>query len=290
MDFISSDRSGDSEWKQGLQNYNTMVHDKNRQITKDKGTAKDTELGQEGGIDQTEDITQIGGAISEAGAVGQLATTLDKISNLSTETPTIVPPKPAPKAPVEAPSESAPQGILSGEAEEGGGSLSSPEDADNVISSGTEATTDIADVGKVGSTVSTASKAVKGLGVIGAVGSLGMDIASDTGGGWKAKSTADKIGNVAGITGAGLDIVGAGLEATGFGAPIGLGLQAIGTLFQIGSGIEGEITSSSDAKQAKIKAKAEEQAKDDAEDAPSQQVQGVSLAQTGGLGVARQQQ
>lgn len=290
MDFISSDRSGDSEWKQGLQNYNTMVHDKNRQITKDKDTAKDTELGQEGGIDQTEDITQIGGAISEAGAVGQLATTLDKISNLSTETPTIVPPKPAPKAPVEAPSESPPEGILSGEAEVGGGSLSSPEDAGKVISSGTEATTDIADAGKIGSTVSTASKAVKGLGVIGAIGSLGMDIASDTGGGWKAKSTADKIGNVAGITGAGLDIVGAGLEATGFGAPIGLGLQAIGTLFQIGSGIEGEITSSSDAKQAKIKAKAEEQAKDDAEDAPSQQIQGVSLAQTGGLGVARQQQ
>ena len=134
-----------------------------------------------------------------------------------------------------------------------------------------------------------AGSLLKGVGAIGSIGTLGMDIASDTGGGWKAKSTADKWGNAFGIAGSALDLVGLGLEMTPL-APLGLGLQVVGTGFQLGAGLESEISSEDRVDPAK--AEVDTQAgKDIAEiNKPMAKISGVSLAQTGGLAVARQQQ
>lgn len=118
-----------------------------------------------------------------------------------------------------------------------------------------------------------------------------MAIASDANGGWAKMSTADKIGNVAEIGGAGLDIVGAGLEATGIGVPFGLALQGIGTLLQLGSGIEGEIESKEEEPDAKKEVQKEEQQAEASDKAGIQQQEAsVSEAQAGGLAVAREQQ
>ena len=134
-----------------------------------------------------------------------------------------------------------------------------------------------------------AGTVLKGVGALGSIGTLGMDIASDTGGGWKAKSTADKWGNVFGIAGSAMDLVGLGLEATPL-APLGLGLQVVGTGFQLGAGLESEISSESRVDPAK--GAIDTQAGKDiaAIDKPLSDIQGVSLAGTGGLAVARQQQ
>jgi hypothetical protein len=119
---------------------------------------------------------------------------------------------------------------------------------------------------------------------------MGMAIAADANGGWAKMSTADKIGNVAEIGGAGLDMVGVGLEATGIGVPFGLAIQGLGTLLQIGSGVEGEIASKTAVDPAKKAAQQQEQ-ETEAQEAPKQQeISAVSEAQAGGLGVARQQQ
>tara|TARA_B110000285_G_scaffold223848_1_gene279920 strand:- start:104 stop:1198 length:1095 start_codon:yes stop_codon:yes gene_type:complete len=134
-----------------------------------------------------------------------------------------------------------------------------------------------------------AGSLLKGVGAIGSIGTLGMDIASDTGGGWKAKSTADKWGNVMGIAGSAMDLVGLGLEMTPL-APIGLGLQVVGTGLQLGSGLESEISSEDRVDPAKG-AVDTQAGKDIAEiNKPMAKISGVSLAQTGGLAVARQQQ
>jgi len=118
-----------------------------------------------------------------------------------------------------------------------------------------------------------------------------MAIASDANGGWAKMSTADKMGNVAEIGGAGLDIVGAGLEATGIGVPLGLALQGFGTLLQLGSGIEGEISSKTEEPDAKKEAQKEEQQAEASDKAGMlQQESSVSQAQTGNLAVAREQQ
>ena len=134
-----------------------------------------------------------------------------------------------------------------------------------------------------------AGSLLKGVGAIGSIGTLGMDIASDTGGGWKAKSTADKWGNAFGIAGSALDLVGLGLEMTPL-APLGLGLQVVGTGFQLGAGLESEISSEDRVDPAKG-AVDTQAGKDIAEiNKPMSDIQGVSLAGSGGLAVARQQQ
>jgi hypothetical protein len=119
---------------------------------------------------------------------------------------------------------------------------------------------------------------------------MGMAIASDENGGWAKMSTADKLGNVAEIGGAGLDMVGVGLEATGIGVPLGLALQGFGTLLQIGSGLESAISSKEAEAPAKQQAQQQEKQAEESEQKPLQEEVGVSESQAGGLGVARQQQ
>ena len=81
------------------------------------------------------------------------------------------------------------------------------------------------------------------LGVVGDIGSIGMDIAQDKAD-WGKMSTMDKIGNIADIGGAGLDMVETGLMTFGgpVGAGIGLGLKAFGDLFEVASGVEQTIS------------------------------------------------
>jgi len=129
----------------------------------------------------------------------------------------------------------------------------------------------------------------KTVGGVGALAGMGMAIASDENGGWAKKSLSDKIGNVAEIGGAGMDMAGLVLEATPL-APIGLALQGIGTLFQIGSGIESEISSAVSSSDEKTEAGKEEQQQEQSEDKPQALLTGLSSAEAGGAGIARQQQ
>lgn len=129
----------------------------------------------------------------------------------------------------------------------------------------------------------------KVVGGVGALAGMGMAIASDENGGWNKKSTADKFANVAEIGGAGMDMAGLVLEATPL-APIGLALQGFGTLFQIGAGIESEISSAVSSSDDKTAAKQEEQQEEQQEDKPQALIKGLSSAEAGGAGIARQQQ
>ena len=302
MDFVSADRSRDSEFEAGLKNYNFGVAQVNRDITKSIKNDRDTEKKQEQDINDAETFTQIkdgaGQATGLASATatfknyqaysGKIAEGVKTAQKTATET--------AEKIQQANPTTETPPdqtgGILSSEAEKGGGALSSPEEADKLYEAG-KSTVNAAKageetgalIGKVG------TKALKGLGVVGAVAGMGMAIEADRNGGWNKMSTADKIGNIAEIGGAGLDILGAGLEATGFGVPFGLALQGLGTIAQLGSGIESEISSKAEEPEEKQEAQQEE-AKAEASDKAGiqQQVTAVSEAQAGGLGVARQQQ
>lgn len=302
MDFVSADRSRDSEFEAGLKNYNFGVAQVNRDITKQIKNDRDTEKKQEQDINNAETFTQIkdgGGAaagLASATATfknyqeyaGKIAEGVKKAQKTATDTAEkIQQVKPTTETP---PDQTG--GILSGEADKGGGALSSPEEADKLYEAGkstvnaTKAGEETgALIGKVG------TKALKGIGVVGSIAGMGMAIASDENGGWNKMSTADKIGNVAEIGGAGLDILGAGLESTGIGIPFGLALQGFGTLAQLGSGIESEISSKEEVPEEKKEAQ-EEEAKAEASDKAGiqQQVTAVSEAQAGGLGIARQQQ
>lgn len=134
-----------------------------------------------------------------------------------------------------------------------------------------------------------AGMGAKTIGGVGALAGMGMAIASDENGGWAKKSVADKISNVAEIGGAGMDMAGLVLEATPL-APLGLALQGFGTLFQIGSGIESEISSAVSSSDEKTEAGKEEQQQEQSEDKPQALISGLSSAEAGGAGIARQQQ
>jgi hypothetical protein len=271
MDFVSADRSGDSEFQARLKDYNFGVAETNRQITVDIQNDRTTEKQQDSDIDNTELFTQIKDATGQAGNVASATATFKNIQQYgakiqdgikeATKTATATAEKIQQSLPTtETPLEQL-GGKVGAEAEAGGGLL-----------------------GKVG------TKALKGLGVVGAVAGMGMAIASDENGGWAKMSTADKLGNVAEIGGAGLDMVGVGLEATGIGVPIGLALQGFGTLLQIGSGLESAISSKEAEAPAKQQAQQQEQQAEASEQKPLQEEVGVSESQAGGLGVARQQQ
>lgn len=301
MDFVSADRSRDAEFQADLKNYNFGVAQVNRDITKDIKNDRDKEKQIERDIDNAETFTQIkdgaGNATGIASATatfqnyqdyaGKIEEGIKKARKTATET--------AEKIQQANPTTETPPdqtgGILSGEAEKGGGALSSPEEADKLYQAGKNTVSAIKEGEETGSLIGkVGTKALKGLGIAGSVAGMGMAIASDEHGGWAKKSLADKIGNVAEIGGAGLDILGVGLEATGFGAPIGLALQGLGTIAQLGSGIEGEISSAEQVAPEKKEAQEEEQQEEQSEAPKQQQATAVSEAQAGGLGVARQQQ
>lgn len=296
MDFISADRTRDSEFQAELKNYNFGVAESNKQITKDIQDDRDKEKQAENDIDDARTFTQIkdgsAGATGLASATatfdnylkyqGKIEEGVKKAQKVAGETAErIQQARPTTTTPAEV-------GRV-GESVEtaGGGALSDGAKAERLTQAGADlsgAEKTAGFIGKAG------SKALKGLGVVGAVAGMGMAIASDENGGWAKMSTADKLGNVAEIGGAGLDIVGAGLEATGIGVPFGLALQGIGTLLQLGSGVESEISSAEGVAPAKKEAQQEEQEKEQQEAKPQQQEVSVSEAQAGGLGVARQQQ
>ena len=300
MDFVSADRSRDSEFEAGLKNYNFGVDQVNRDITKSIQGDRDREKQAERDIDNTETFTQIKDAAGNATGIasatatfknyqeyaGKIAEGVKKAQKSAAATAEKVQQA---RATLETPADQV-GGKVGAAAEEGGGALSDASKVTDLEKAG-EATANAAKtggetgalIGKVG------TKALKGLGIAGSVAGMGMAIAADEHGGWSKMSTADKIGNVAEIGGAGLDIVGTVLEATPL-APLGLALQGLGTLAQLGSGIEGEISSKAAVDPAKKAAQQSEQ-EEEAQEAPKQQeITAVSEAQAGGLGVARQQQ
>jgi len=138
-----------------------------------------------------------------------------------------------------------------------------------------------------------AGKAGSVLGVIGDVGSIGLDIAADTGGGWKKMSTADKIANVADIGGAGLDMIGTGLMT--FGGPLGFavggGLKLFGDITEVLAGTETAVSGEVQVSD-KQKAIAAQAAADKAKLGSAQSVVqgGASEAGAGNLAVGRQSQ
>ena len=290
MDFISADRSRDQEHTAGLQNYNFAVTQHNRDITKAIKEDRDTEKKQKQDIESGETFTQIKDAGGEAGAVAQAVGTFKKIKEaqeagktaIGSLQDTISVAGDKAQALVSKAKPSVPEVELGEEVSSGVFESTSKAPSEVASSASRELEAGAEGLG---------SKALKGLGGLGAVAGMGMAIASDANGGWAKKSLADKLGNVAEIGGAGLDLIGLGLEATGVGAPLGLVLQGIGTLAQVGSGIEEQVTATQGVKPAEEEAEAEEK-KAEASDKASieQTVQSVSGAGAGTLGVARQQQ
>jgi len=293
MDFISADRSRDQEHTAGLQDYNFAVTQHNRDVTKNIKDDRDTEKRQESDITTGNIFTQVKDAGGEAAASAHAVATFQKIQN-------------AQKAGVKAVNQLQSQISEAGEKAQSLISKPTTEVADVEIGeevggagSGVFETTDKVPA-KIGTSLAKegelageglGSTVAKGLGGIGAVAGMGMAIASDVNGGFAKKSLADKIGNIAEIGGAGLDLVGLGLEATGIGAPLGLVLQGIGTIAQLGSSVESQITSGTGVKPAKEAAQKEEQEAEASDKAQIQQTtSAVTGAGAGTLGVARQQQ
>ena len=290
MDFISADRSRDQEHTAELKNYNYGVIQHNADITRDIKLDRDTEKKQKQDIESGATFTQIKDAAGEAGAVGQSVATFKKIKDAQEQGKTALN---SLKETINAAGQKA-ENLVSktktavpevelGE-EVSSGVFESTSKAPSAVASSASKELEVGAEG-IG------SKALKGLGGIGAVAGMGMAIASDANGGWAKKSTADKIGNVAEIGGAGLDILGLGLEASVVGAPLGLLLQGIGTLAQVGSGVEEQITAGQNVKPAEDEATAEEQKAEASDKAQIQKTESaVSGAGSGSLGVARQQQ
>lgn len=283
MEFVSADRSADSEFEAGLKNYNFGIQESNIQRTRDLKDAKDKERSDIRDITSGETGAEIKSGAGQASELAGAKATFDSwvksgeavaskakeaqqtagevAENLQANNPTTEVPDTAEEAP--ATTETGVNEALetgTGVEEEGAGLASK--------------------LGGIG---------LKGIGAVGAIAGMGMAIESDENGGWAKKSLADKIGNVAEIGGAGLDLAGLVLEATPL-APIGLALQGIGTVAQLGSGIEGEISTASKATKAKGQEQQEEQEAEKDEPPAQQQISGVSQAEAGGLAVARQQQ
>ncbi len=125
----------------------------------------------------------------------------------------------------------------------------------SAIQGGTQALQDTAEATRLGDTAGmvegagrVVSSARSGLGALDSLGktaeglnivSAGSDILDDTGGGFKKMNTAEKVGNIAGITSGiasagslagSLESAGAMLDATGIGAELGLGLNIAGAV------------------------------------------------------------
>jgi hypothetical protein len=289
MEFVSADRSGDSEFEAGLKNYNFGIQEANIQRTKDIKNARDKEKKDIRDIASGEVEQEIKSGAGQASELAGAKATFDSwvksgeavaakakqaqqtageiAQNLQANNPTTEVPDTAEEAPA-----TTETGV--NEAAGAGAELEAGAEA------GAEGAGLASKLGGIG---------LKGIGAVGAIAGMGMAIESDENGGWAKKSLADKIGNVAEIGGAGLDLAGLVLEATPL-APVGLALQGLGTLAQIGSGIEGEISSASQATKAKGEEQQEEQETEQEEQPEQKEISGVSQAGAGGLAVARQQQ
>lgn len=300
MDFISADRSRDSEFQAGLKDYNFGVEETNKQITKDIQNDRDTEKQTERDIDNTELFTQLKDAGGQATGLASATATFQNFQKYAgqiqeqVENAKKVAGDTAQKIQqIKATTETPPDqlGGKVGSAVEEGGALSDVSKGLKVEEAVSKTTEALKTGANVGSAIGKAgSVALKGVGVVGALAGGAMAIASDAHGGFAKMSLADKIGNVAEIGGAGLDIVGTALEATGVGIPLGLALQGLGTIAQIGAGIESEISSKESVDPAKKEAQQEEQQQEASEQKPVQEETAVSESQAGGLAVARQQQ
>lgn len=299
MDFISADRTKDSEFEAGLKNYNFGVAETNKEITRAIDNDRDTEKKTERDIDSAETFTQIKNAGGQATGLASATATFknyqeygEKMEQAAKKAQKVAS-QTAEKIQQVKPTTETPPDQLGGkvaeEADEGG-ALTDAGKAGKVAQAESDTLEALNKGGKVGGAIGKAgTAALKGVGVIGSIAGMGMAIASDENGGWAKKSLADKIGNAAEIGGAGLDIVGTALEFTPL-APIGLALQGLGTVAQIGAGIEGEISSEKSVDPAKKEAQQQEQQEEKDEGTKGTQIASVSEAQAGGLGVSRQQQ
>tara|TARA_R110000782_G_scaffold67666_8_gene136699 strand:+ start:959 stop:1741 length:783 start_codon:yes stop_codon:yes gene_type:complete len=259
MEFSSADRHGDAEFTASLKDYNANVQDYNRVRTENIGTIGDQDLSQRGLATAGVLAGALEDGAAHVAAVTQGVAIAQKVQGLRTAGKT-----------------AAAEGTELAEIGSDGKAVA------KVGEDGLEVAGEVASKG---------GGLLKGLGVLGAVGSITMDAVKDSGGGWHKMSTADKISNVSDITGSALDVVGLGLEATGFGAPIGLGLQALGTFLQIGSSIENQASNAEAGAAAKKAADAEAAAKVAAQGAAETGAGSqASLAQSGGLSVGRTSQ
>lgn len=256
MEFTSADRHGDAEFTASLRDYNANVQDYNNIRTQNLGTIGDEELRQKGQATAGVLAGALEDGATHASAVAQGVGIATKVQGMRTAGKT-----------------AASEGTELAEIGDDGRELATVGDDGLEVAKGA---------------ASTGGKLFGALGALGAIGSITADAVADSGGGWKKMSTADKVSNVADITGSSLDIIGLGLEATGIGAPIGLGLQALGTFFQIGSSIENQASNVEKGKAAARAAAAEAAAKVKAEGAAKSGAGSqASLAQSGGLSVGQ---
>jgi hypothetical protein len=289
MDFVSADRTRDAEFKQELKNYNFGVEAQNRQITKDISDDRDREKKAEQDIDDAETFTQIKDAVGGSSALAHATATYDTIAKYRATANNVAKKVNQARQDLGETAERLQSNRPTTETPEVNESVEAPRGTDAVAKEGglaNEVEEESAGfLGKAG------AKALKGVGGLGAVAGLGMAIVSDEHGGWNAKSTADKWGNGLQIGGSALDLFGLGLEATGFGVPLGLALQGLGTLATLGAGVESEISTATNVDPQKAQARADEKKEEKTEQAGiGTEAVGITQAQAGGLGVARQVQ
>ncbi len=253
MEFQSADRTNDASYMVELNDYNKNVELYNKQRTKDILTDKQTAEGLESEAQGGANTNALKEAGQHATAIAQGVKTAKEVNALGTPL-------------------KATQDIVEGTQTIKAGDIIGKQTAQTLGRS--------------------AGKVASALGVIGDIGTIGLDIAQDKAN-WGKMSTMDKIGNIADIGGAGLDMVGTGLMTFGgpLGASIGLGLKAFGDLAEVGSGVESTVSGYEQAgqKQTEIK-KQEQQAEKDEGPAEVEAGPIVSEAGAGTLAVARQAQ
>ena len=257
MEFGSADRTRDSEYLSEVKDFNNQVQVYNTQRTKDILNDKEKAEGLKEQIGSDANTNALKEAGQHANALAQGLKTAKNYQEIGT--------------PLKATKD-----IVMG-----AGDTAKLVKAGDVIGTKTAET-----IGKATGKLGTA------LGVVGDIGSIGMDIAQDKAD-WGKMSTMDKIGNIADIGGAGLDMVGTGLMTFGgpVGAGIGLGLKAFGDLFEVASGVEQTISGYEGTKDKKQDVDTQEKEAEKDEGPEQQQIKaGVSEAGAGTLAVGRMAQ
>lgn len=254
MEFGNVDRTRDSEYLSEVKDFNSQVQAYNLQRTKNILTDQEKAQGLKEQIGSDANTNALKEAGQHANAIAQGLKTAKNIQELGT--------------PLKATKD-----IVMG-----AGDTAKLFKAGDVIGTKTAET-----IGK------TAGKLGTAIGVIGDIGTIGLDIAQDKAN-WGKMSTMDKIGSIADIGGAGLDMVGTGLMTFGgpVGAGIGLGLKAFGDLFEVASGVEQTISGYTETTDKKKAVDTAEQEQEKAEGPAQQQIKaGVSEAGAGTLAVGR---
>jgi hypothetical protein len=257
MEFGNADRTRDSEYLSEVKDFNNQVEVYNTQRTKDLLTDKLKATGLKEQIGADANTNALKEAGMHANALAQGFKTAKNFQELGT--------------PIKATKD-----ILTG----AGDTLKAYKVGD-IIGEKTAQT-----IGK------SAGKLGSALGVVGDIGSIGLDIAQDKAN-WGKMSTMDKIGNIADIGGASLDMVGTGLMTFGgpVGAGIGLGLKAFGDLFEVASGVESTISGFTGTAGKEKDVDTQEKQVENQEGPAQQEIQvGESEAGAGTLAVGRMQQ